>query len=190
MQTAPRNVEVDDVRDIHAHLEVLLRRLDVDAVAASDGPRLGELFSGITRFGSAGTTLLARRVEDSRSWHRTDAHSAAEQLAKLAGSSLCEAQQLLQTSKRIQKLARTAAAIRNGELSPGKAHAIADAASVVPDEEVRLLDGAAHKSLSDVREECSRAKAKSNPEDRHKRIHAERRLTQHKDSEGAWKAFV
>src|SRR4051794_36179348 len=190
MQTAPQNVEVDDVRDIHAHLEVLLRRLDVDAVAASDATRMWELFSGITRFGSAGTTLLARRVEDSGSWHRTDAHSAAEHLAKLAGSSLSEAQQLLQTSKRIQKLALTAAAIRNGELSPGKAHAIADAASVVPDEEERLLDGAAEKSLSDVREACLRAKAKSKPDDRHNRIHAERRLTQHKDAEGAWKAFL
>src|SRR3954469_20350997 len=191
MQTAHENVEVDDVRDIHAHLEVLLRRLDVDAVAASDATRMWELFSGITRFGTAGTPLLARRVEDSGSWHRTDAHSAAEHLAKLAGSSQSEAKQLLQPSKRIQKLARTAAAaIRNGELSPGKAHAIADAASVVPDEEARMLDGAREKSLSDVREACLRAKAKSKPDDRHNRIHAERRLTQHKDAEGAWKAFL
>ena len=35
-----------------------------------------------------------------------------------------------------------------------------------------------------------RTKAKSKPDDRHKRIHAERRLTQHKDAEGAWKAFL
>src|SRR4051794_32674566 len=190
MQTAPQNVEVDDVRDIHAHLEVLLHRLDVDAVAACDATRMWELFSGITRFGTAGTTLLARRVEDSGSWHRTDAHSAAEHLANLAGGSCSEARQLLLTSKRVQKLALTAAAIRNGELSPGKAHAIADAASVVPDEEANLLDGAAEKSLSDVREACLRAKAKSKPDDRHDRIHRERRLTQHKDAEGAWKAYL
>src|SRR6201995_1640043 len=165
MQTALRAVELDDVRDIHAHLEVLLRRLDVDAVPTCEATRMWELFSGITRFGSAGTTLLARRVEDSGGWkHTGGARSAAEHLANLAGSSLSEAQQLLLTSKRVQKLALTAAAVRRGELSPGKAHAIADAASVVPDDEARLLEDAAHKSLSDVREECLRTKAKSNPD--------------------------
>ncbi len=179
MAIAVRDVELDDVRDIHA-----------DAIPACDATRMWELFSGITRFGSAGTTLLARRVEDSGSWRRTDARSAAEHLANLAGSSLSEAQQLLLTSKRVQKLALTSAAIRRGELSPGKAHAIADAASVVPEAEAGLLEGAAHKSISDVREECLRAKATSNPDDRHDRIHRERRLTQHKDSEGAWKAFL
>ena len=65
MKSALANVEVDDVRDVHAHLEVLLRRLDADAVPACEATRMWELFSGITRFGSAGTTLLARRVEDS-----------------------------------------------------------------------------------------------------------------------------
>ena len=104
MQTALPDVELDDVRDVHAHLEVLLRRLDVDAVPTCDATRMWELFSGITRFGTAGTTLLARRVEDSGSWEHADARCAAEHLAKLAGTSLSEAQQLLQTSKRVQKL--------------------------------------------------------------------------------------
>ncbi len=133
---------------------------------------------------------MARRVEDSGSWKRTDARSAAEHLANLAGVSASEARQMLQTSHRVQKLDRTAAAMRAGELSPGKAHAIADAASVMPEEEERLLAGAREKSFSDVREECLRTKAKSKPDDRHDRIHRERRLTQHKDAEGAWKAFV
>ena len=74
---------------------------------------------------------------------------------------------MLQTSHRVQKLDATAASLRAGELSPGKAHAIADAASVVPDEEANLLEGAATKSLSDVREECLKAKAKHKPDERH-----------------------
>ena len=105
MKSALPNVEVDDVRDVHAHLEVLLRRLERGRGSDVRATRMWELFAGITRFGSAGTTLLARRVEDSGAWKRTDAHSAAEHLAKLAGSSQSEAQQLLQTSKRVQKLA-------------------------------------------------------------------------------------
>src|SRR3954469_3644071 len=193
MQTAVpdvRTTEAIDVWELEQYLGVAVRNLDPDAVPARDAERMWTSFMGLARFALAGATLMARRVEDSGSWKGTDAHSAAEHLAKLAGSSQSEAQQLLQTSKRIQKLALTAAAIRNGELSPGKAHAIADAALVVPDEEARLLDGAAEKSLSDVREACLRAKAKSKPDDRHNRIHAERRLTQHKDAEGAWKAFL
>jgi hypothetical protein len=97
MQTALRDVELDDVRDIYAHLEVLLRRLDADAVPAGDATRMWELFSGITRFGSAGTALLARRVEDSGSWKRTDARSPAEHFANLGGTSVSEARQMLQT---------------------------------------------------------------------------------------------
>ena len=92
-----------------------------------------------------GATLMARRVEDSGAWKRTEARSAAEHLANLAGISVSEARQMLQTSNRVQKLERTAAAMRAGELSPGKAHAIADAASVVPEDEARLLDGRARE---------------------------------------------
>jgi len=146
MQTPLRNVELDDVRDIHAHLEVLLRRFDADAVAACEATRMWEAVRGIARFGSAGTTLLARRVEDSASWKRTDARSAAEHLANLAGSSLSEAQQLLLTSKRVQKLALTAAAVRRGELSPGKLTRC-DAAAAVPEAEARLLDGAGREDV-------------------------------------------
>jgi len=112
MQTAPATVDIDDVRDVYTHLEVLLRRLDVDAVPACDATRMWEFFSGITRFGSAGTTLLARRVEDSDAWKRTDARSAAEHLANVAGVSVSESRQMLLTSSRVQKLGLTAAALR------------------------------------------------------------------------------
>src|SRR3954465_2441075 len=185
-----RTTEAIDVWELEQYLGVAVRNLDPDAVPARDAERMWTSFMGLARFALAGATLMARRVEDSGSWKGKEARSAAEHLGSVAGVSVSEARQMLQTSTRVQKLERTAAAIRNGELWPGKAHAIADAASVVPDEEAKLLDGAAGKSLSDVREACLRAKAKSKPDDRHDRIHRERRLTQHKDAEGAWKAYL
>ncbi len=143
--------------------------------------------------GSRGSVRRARRCWRGGSrtpdaWKRTDARSAAEHLAKLAGSSLSEAQQLLQTSKRVEKLALTAAAIRRGELSPGKAHAIADAASVVPEDEAAAVGRGAARSRFRMcgRSACARRRraspmigtSGSTPNDG---------FTQHKDAEGAWK---
>jgi hypothetical protein len=187
MQTALRNVEVDDVRDVEVVLGMLLQRLDPDAIPASDADAMWEFFARITRLSSAGATLMARRVDDSGRWKREQARSAAEHMSKRAGTSVSEAARMLQTSKRLRKLPNTANALRSGVLSAGKAEAIADAATVVPEAEGALLAGAADKTLSDVREECLKVKAKSGPDDRHARIHRERHVRQHTDSEGAWR---
>src|SRR4051794_41333314 len=111
MQTAPQNVEVDDVRDIHAHLEVLLHRLDVDAVAACDATRMWELFSGITRFGTAGTTVLPRRGADFGFGEGARPPPAAGAPADLGGGPVLGALGGLPATHRGEKLARPPPAI-------------------------------------------------------------------------------
>jgi hypothetical protein len=59
----------------------------------------------------------------------------------------------------------------------------------VPDAEDQLLEGAEDKTLSDVREECLKVKATSDPDERHARIHRERCLRQYTDKEGAWNLY-
>ena len=86
--------------------------------------------------------------------------SAAEQLARLSGTSISAAKPQIETSKRVKKLPKTADAMRKGKLSPAKAEAIADAANVDPDAEDKLLEGAEKKPLAELREDCLKAKAK------------------------------
>ena len=150
-----------------------------------------ELFSGRSRGSVAAATLLARRVEDSGRWERTRcavrgrASREAGRHLVVGSASRCSRRPSGCRSCRRPRPRSARASCRRGRRTRSR----------TPRRWCRrtrheLLEGAAEKSLSDVREECLRTKAKSKPDDRHKRIHAERRLTQHKDSEGAWKAFL
>ncbi len=75
--------------------------------------------------------------------------------------------------------------MRKGELSPAKAEAIADAATVAPEAEDSLLHDAENAPLADLRERCLKAKAKD-ADATHKRIHRNRYARVFKDGEGAW----
>src|SRR4051794_8396424 len=104
-----RTTQAIDVWELEQYLGIAVRDLDPDAVATRDSERMWNSFMGLARFALSGAALMARRVEDSGSWKRTDARSAADHLANLAGVSVSEARQMLQTSTRLQKLDRTAA---------------------------------------------------------------------------------
>ena len=95
----------------------------------------------------------------------------------------------IETSKKVRKLPKTAAAMRKGKLSAAKAEAIADAAGVAPGAEDRLLAGAEQKPLGELREECLKAKAVDVDKTR-ERIHRERRAGVHRDGEGAWNLYA
>jgi hypothetical protein len=69
-------------------------------------------------------------------------------------------------------------------LSPQKAEAIAAAAIAVPERERELLAGAG-ATLREVRDECLKAKVVADGE-MYRRIHADRRVRDYTDAEGAW----
>jgi hypothetical protein len=163
----------------------MVGRLDPDAVPFSEACDVWAAFDAVERLAVTAKILLARRVEDAGAWKREGSRSPAEQMAKLAGTSSSATKRMLETSKRVRKLPKTASAMRKGKLSGAKADAIADAAAVTPDAEDGLLDGAQDKTLADVREACLRAKA-TDRDAADARIHRERRLTQYQDGEGAW----
>ena len=151
-------VEPRDVRDVEESFRVLVGGLDPDAVTPADAKRLWARFDAIERLAASAKTLLARRVEDGRSWPRDGYRSAAEELAIVAGTSISAARNQLETSKRVEALPATAEALRSGALSAAKAEVVAGAATVAPEEEERLLEVAARAPLAEVREECLRAK--------------------------------
>ncbi len=160
--------------------------LDPDAIPLPDDNSLWESFDAIERMAGAAKTLLARRVEDSGEWERRGYRSAAEHLAGVGGTSVHVARQMLETSKNVEALPATGAALREGELSPAQAGVIVGAATVNPDWEQRLLTSAQCRSLGDLRNDCLRAKAATGGEETHARIRRERSAREFTDAEGAW----
>jgi hypothetical protein len=163
-----------DELDTAAHaVRSLVADLDPDAIPQCELLASWKVLDAIERDAASAKTLLARRVEEGNTWRTAGYRSAAEQLAAIAGSSITAEKKAIETSRKVRKLPKTAAAMRNGKLSPAKAEAIADAAKVAPEAEDKLLDGADTKPLGQLREECLKAKA-IDADKAHKRIRRNR----------------
>jgi Domain of unknown function (DUF222) len=170
-------------------LSEIVDGLDPDAIPLCEVPNLWKDFARGERLMASARTLLARRVEEGNTWRGAGFRSAAEQMALLSGTSVNTEKKALETSKRVRKLPKTAAAMRKGKLSPAKAESIAGAADVNPDAEDELLEGAEKKPLAELRDDCLKARA-MNADEAHRRIHRDRFVRVHKDNEGAWNLYA
>ncbi len=161
--------------------------IDPDDIPASEAVRLFERLDRIVRSATAGRTLLARRVEESREWQRKGHRSAAEHLASVTGTSLGAAKDEVETSKRLRDLPRTRREMVDGTISAQQGSVIAGAAEVNPEAERGLLHRAGSANLQELRDEALKAKAAADrsPADTHARLHRQRRLTRFTDAEGA-----
>jgi hypothetical protein len=160
--------------------------LDPDAVVLGEAPEVWAEFDAIERVIASAKLLLARRVEEARTWQRQGFRSAVEQMAVLSGTSMSSARSMLQTSKQVADLPETAEVMRSGELSAPMAHAVISAAAVAPAAEAELLATAVRSPLAKLREESLRARAGVDRDAAHARIRRERHLREFIDAEGAW----
>jgi Domain of unknown function (DUF222) len=179
----------EDLDAAEQGLRVLVLDLDPDAVPLCEALDLWKKFDSAERLAASAKTLLARRVEEAETWKKAGYRSAAEQLAVIGGSSIHAAKASLETSKHVCDLPKTAHAMRSGLLSVAKAEAIVSAATVAPDAEDALLDGAERAPLGELRDRCLKAKAVDRNKT-HARIHRDRRAHMHKDGEGAFNFFA
>ena len=108
---------------IRGQLSELVSALDPDAVSGSIAQELWCELDRIERLGSAGKTLLARRIAATHDRDRAGARTAAESLARKAGTSMAAAKEALDTSNRLTELFGVDSALRQGELSPAQAAA-------------------------------------------------------------------
>ena len=177
----------DTVGEVRDALQAIVAGLDPDSVALPVAPAVWEHFDAVERLAGAAKVLLARRVDASRAWRRAGYRSAAEYLAAKEGGSVGGARQLLETSEKLSGTPRAEAALRDGTLSAPQDRAVVDAASANPAAEARLVGEARRASLTDLRAACAaKAAADPDPEATWRRLHAERRLRQFTDPEGAW----
>jgi hypothetical protein len=160
--------------------------LDVSRVTAADAAVLLAESSRIERIAATLTALLAARAADAGAWRAAGARSAAHQLAQETGTSIFQAQQVLDTGRRLDHLPTVVAAAATGDLSAPQLAALTDAATADPAAAPRLLSLAARASLGELRDECRRtaAAADHNLEARHARIHAARSLRTWTDPDG------
>ncbi len=176
--------QLSDVLALVQPMRAVVEALDPDAVFIFDAPEMFEAFDVLVRLGEAGKTLLARRMEAACTWRRAGYRSAAEQLAAVSGSSVSAARNMLETSKQVEALPATAAAMRAGKLSSAKAAAIASAATIASGAEESLLSKA-DAPLAVVRDECLQAQAVDR-DAAHARIHRDRFAREYTDGQGAW----
>ena len=142
----------------------------------------------IERMAATVKGLAAARSADMGDWKIRGDRSAAHHLARITGTSVGRAAEILDTARRLADLPVAAAAARGGQLSAEQAAAVARAASADPATEPRLVELARTASLAELREECGRvrAAAEPDPEGRRRSIHDGRFLRGHTDAEGAW----
>ena len=150
----------DEVRDIEQFLGVIVGGLDPDAVPLGEAKDVWVEFDKVERLVTSAKALLARRVEEAGSWKREGCRSAAEQLARLSGTSDSAARVILETSKKARALPACAAALRSGKLSGAKARVVIGAAAVNGDAEAGLLDDAESMSFGELADKGLKARAK------------------------------
>jgi hypothetical protein len=165
----------------------IVSSLEPGCFRGEDALRLLEIFTDIERVGTAGRTLMARRVEESNVWRAFGDRSAAQFIATRTGTTVGRTYAALETAERLEQLPATAEAFRAGKLSETQAEAVASAAAVNPNEERRLLDKAGSDSVKSLRDECLRVKhAATDEQARYETIRRDRHLRTWTDGQGAF----
>ena len=177
--------EAVEIRD---RLADLVDRLDPDAVSGTTAREIWAVLDKSERLCAAGKTLLARRIAETHQPHTSGSKTAAEDLARKAGTSTGAAKDTVDTSRRLAEQPGVEGALRKGELSLAQAALISSATATNPAEEKRLVELASRVSVAELREECARVKAAADPdpEARNRRLHAQRSLRRWVDGEGFW----
>jgi hypothetical protein len=161
---------------------------DPGLFTAGEADQLVREFDRIERAAAAVKVVLAGVVADSAIHVDAGAATPAAYLAKVTGTSVGAARDVIATSKALPALAATKAALLEGVLSVPQAHLVADGAKHDPAAEAGLLSKARRLSHTELRSEVLRAKAAADPDPdaTHARIHANRRCADGTDAEGAW----
>jgi hypothetical protein len=182
------DTQLQEVRRMAGAVRDFCAGFDVDSIPGPEVRHVHRDLAQTKKLVEGALTLLARRVEDSGAWQAGGARSAAEYLARSAGTSTAAANEQLRTSRNLGDLPATEAAVKNGDLSADQAAAVADGASVNPAAEQSLLDSAKVEPLGHLRDRSRRAKADADPdrEATQARIHAQRRCRRWIDGEGAY----
>lgn len=190
--TIHRVIGLAEIRHLERVCADVVEALAPEAVPLPDAAAVWELLDAVERRAAAMKTLMAPRVEKSRAWQRAGHRSAAEFMARRAGSSVASARRQLDVARKVEQLPATAQALRTGALSRAQAALTVEGASANPAAEQRLLEQAQRGSLKELHDEVLRVRAAADPDPdaTQRRIHERRRVRTWRDTEGAWRASL
>ncbi|MGH2785116.1 MAG: DUF222 domain-containing protein [Actinomycetota bacterium] len=158
----------------------------LDSVVPREAADLVESFAELERIANAGRTLGGRVVERAQLWRDQGYRSPAQWMAVRAQSTLGAAIATLETGRKLEELPVTRAAFTAGSLSAHQAREIAEAASVEPAAESRLLEAARVETVARLREECRQVIASADRDpDADERLHRSRYLRHWTEADGA-----
>jgi hypothetical protein len=103
--------------EIKEQLAELIGDLDPAVVPGRTAAAMVTELAAIEKLAQGGRVLLARRVAESRAWEGSGERTAADWMARQAGTSVSEAAGVIETSKQVTHLEGTAAALCDGKLS-------------------------------------------------------------------------
>ncbi len=159
--------------------------------AGEDAATLVAWFTRAERLCAAGKTVAAARVAESRGHLRSGHRTPAEWLASVTGESMGEAIDVLELADTFRDHPDVDQAFRGGKLSRAGAKLVAGAVRVNPEAGEKLVDGAQHDTLRQLRQRCLDAKAEGRSEAdaarAHAAIRAKRRCRTWTDTDGAFR---
>jgi hypothetical protein len=158
-------------------------------VSTAGAADLVRAFVEIERLAQAGKTLFADRAAASGRWAEEGHDSASSWLADMAKTPIGEARSVLERSRALGDLPRTAQAVRSGGLSEAQVDEVTRAARKDPTAEAELLELAGSKSLKHLQHRARQvlAQAASREEEaaRRERLMRRRFCRYFTDHEGA-----
>jgi hypothetical protein len=173
--------------ELRTELVAVVRALDPAVLSGESAAAVVRDLAVIEKAAATGRMFAALRVAQTDAWRGQGHASAADWLAAQAGITVREAASQLGTAKKAERLPKTKAAMRKGDLSPDQAEAVTGAAAADPGAEDSLLDSARNDTTSQLRDKAAKAKAAAtDAATRERRIRAARSLRTRTDAEGAF----
>ncbi len=179
----------EKARSVRSLLAELGEELEPGVLDVNGAKELVDIYTQIERFAVSQRGRVACRVDDGVAWKRSEHRSAAEWFSQATGVPVGAAARTLETARCLEELPETADAFRAGELSEAQASEIANAASLDPSAEHRLLETVrGSKSFKSVRDACRETSMRA-VDDREKArwLHEQRSARYWTDGNGHWR---
>ncbi len=174
------------LNELRQALQCYATRFDAAVLSAADARTALGHAAAIEHLAVTIKALASARIAETGSGPAD--RSAAHEVARVTGTSVGAARQTLVIGRRLAEQPEVSAAARRGALSPLQLAAITDAAEADPAAGQRLVQRATARSLSELRDDCARAKAaaRCDAETRRQHIRRNRRIHRWTDTDGVW----
>jgi hypothetical protein len=176
--------QLDGVNDV---LASITEDFDGDLYTGKQAQRIVCAAADLERFAVALKALAMRRVDQTDAWKADGARSPESWLANKTGTTKSDAHGTVELGAQLDDLRQVAAAVKKGQLSPGKAKMIAGAASADPDSESQLLALGKTGSMTALKSECAAARQRGAGPSAIEKIHARRSFRSWTDRDGAYR---